>query len=107
MDLNTEKQAQTGRLVREVCERLNISRQRVRGVVASPPCNSFTKLDAVNVERGNNFREPMVPFAPRKDDGTEQSKKLGQIAHEHDEMVRNLINQFCRIERKACCMITV
>ena len=32
-----------------------------------------------------------MPFPPRKFDGTAQSKKVGQTAQEHDEMIHNLL----------------
>ena len=91
MDLRMEKQAGARKLILEVCEQAGVSRSRLRAVLGSTPCNSFTKLDAVNVGRGNNFREPYMPFPPRKFDGSEQSRILGQIAQEHDEMIHNLL----------------
>ena len=102
MDLRVEKQAQARKLILDVCAQAGISRDRLRAVLGSPPCNSFTKLDAVNVDRGNNFREPCMPFPPRKFDGSEQSRKLGQIAQEHDEMIHNLLLSVVQDKQEGC-----
>ena len=53
--------------------------------------NTFSKLDHVNRERGNNFREPFSPFAPRESDGTLSTELKQRIAQEHDSMVENLL----------------
>ena len=92
MDLSVGKQKTMSTLIRDVCSKLNIDRSRLRGVVGSPMCNTFTKLDHVNRVLGHHFREPYKPYPPRKSDGTLESLIKRQIAQEHDAMTENLIN---------------
>ena len=91
MDLRTSQQARKGEIIKAICKKLGISRKRIRGITASPMCNTFSKLDHVNRERGNNFREPFFPFAPRESDGTLSTELKRRIAQEHDSMVENLL----------------
>lgn len=91
MDLRTSQQARVGELIKSICSKLDICRSRIRGITASPMCNSFTKLDHVNRERGNHFREPYAPYAPRKVDGSLKTAVKRKVAQEHDSMVENLL----------------
>lgn len=43
-----------------------------------------------------------MPFPPRKFDGSEQSRKLGQIAQEHDEMIHNLLLSVVQDKQEGC-----
>ena len=58
----------------------------------SPCCNTFTKVDTINIEKGHHFREPVIPYRPRDFDGTQESLDKGQMAREHDEMVQDLLS---------------
>ena len=92
MDLRRAAQPAAAQLIKDICKKLGIKRSQLRAILASPPCNSYTRLDAVNIERGNNFREPKKPYPPRKCDGSLKSIIKRQIAQEHDDMVSNLLD---------------
>ena len=92
MDLSVNKQKMLATLILDVCNKLGIDRSRLRGVVGSPMCNTFTKLDHVNRVLGRHFKEPFKPYPPRKDDGTLDSPIKRKIAQEHDAVTENLIN---------------
>lgn len=47
-----------GSIVQQVCTELGIEMSEVAFVWASPPCETYTKLDWTNVTRGNEFRDP-------------------------------------------------
>jgi hypothetical protein len=51
MDLCTSQQAKKGELINAICQKLGISRKRIKGITASPMCNTFSKLERVNGER--------------------------------------------------------
>ena len=87
MDLRLEKQGEPKELIATICRKLGVSREMLAGVVASPPCVSYTKLDHVNRERGNNYREANKPYPPRKLDGSLKAQLKRKIAQEHDDMV--------------------
>ena len=91
MDLRANNQPQQGRLIRTVCERIGIKVCQIMAVLASPCCNTFSKVDAINQERGHHYREWKKPFPPRKFDGTKGSAEKGTMAAEHDAMVENLL----------------
>ena len=74
-----------------MCSKLGICRSKLRGVTASPMCNSFTKPDHVNREQGSNFRESQFPYAPRQADGKLKTAVKRKVAQEHDSMVENLL----------------
>ena len=80
MDLSVGKQTRMAELILEVCEKIGIDRSRLRAVLASPMCNTFTGLDHVNRERGHHFREPFLPYPPREPDGTLESVAKRKIA---------------------------
>ena len=91
MDLRLEKQGEPKELIATICRKLGVSREMLAGVVASPPCVSYTKLDHVSRERGNNYREANKPYPPRKLDGSLKAQLKRKIAQEHDDMVMNLL----------------
>ena len=96
MDLRLEKQKDAGRLIADICRKLEIGRNQIRALVASPCCETFTKLDHVNVERGCNFRLPFAPYPPRPQDGSAQAAVKGRVAQEHDDMVKNLLDSIMK-----------
>ena len=96
MDLSLGKQKRMATLILDICEKIGIDRKRLRAVLASPMCNTFTKLDHVNREKGHHFREPCIPFAPRKYDGSLESAVKRKIAQEHDDMTENLIKSIMK-----------
>ena len=49
MDLRLQEQPAAKQLIKDICIKLGISRKRLRAVVGSPCCNTFTQLDSVNV----------------------------------------------------------
>ena len=96
MDLSVGKQTRMAELILEVCEKIGIDRSRLRAVLASPMCNTFTGLDHVNRERGHHFREPFLPYPPREPDGTLESVAKRKIAQEHDAMTENLLRSIMK-----------
>ena len=96
MDLSVGKQTRMAELILEVCEKIGIDRSRLRAVLASPMCNTFTGLDHVNRERGHHFREPFLPYPPREPDGTLESVAKRKIAQEHDAMTENLLKSIMK-----------
>jgi hypothetical protein len=48
MDLTLDKQTRVASLVKDICIKIGIKRDRIAAIVASPMCNTFTKLDNVN-----------------------------------------------------------
>ena len=52
------EQERSGRtIIQQLCDKLDILMEEILIVWASPPCESFTKLDATNVSRGNEHRD--------------------------------------------------
>ena len=48
---------QEGTVFEQICKILNISMDEIFFVWASPPCETYTKLDATNSSRGNGYRD--------------------------------------------------
>lgn len=90
-DLRAHLQEQPADIIRSICREIGITLDQVRAVLASPCCNTFTKVDAINMEKGHHFREPVIPYRPREFDGTQESLDKGLMAREHDYMVQNLL----------------
>ena len=59
--------------------------------MGSPMCNTFTKLDNVNREKGHHFREAFKPYPPRESDGSLESIAKRRVAQEHDAMTENVL----------------
>ena len=83
MDLSL---SQKGRMVFDVCKRLNIDPDTVLLVWASPPCDSYSKLGPVNAGRGTHTRDYSDPTWPPRRDGSKQ----GQRAQNADRLTENL-----------------
>ena len=77
MDLSASRK---GRMVMDVCKKLNIDPKDVLLVWASPPCDTYSKLGPVNISRGNHTRDFSDPsWPPRKDDSI-HSKRAAAAA---------------------------
>ena len=96
MDLRLEKQKEAGRIIADICKKLKIRRSKIRAVVASPCCETFTNLDHVNVETGCNFRLPFASYPPCTQDGSAQAAIKGRTAQEHGDMVKNLLDSIMK-----------
>ena len=59
-------------------------------------CNTFTKLDNVNREKGHHFREAFKPYPPREPDGSLESIAKRHVAQEHDAMTENVLLSFIK-----------
>ena len=96
MDLSLDKQTRVASLIKDICIKIGIKRDRIAAIVASPMCNTFTKLDHVNRELGHNFREAAKPYAPRALDGTAEAAAKRKVAQDHDNMVENLLQSILK-----------
>jgi hypothetical protein len=91
--LDTEQ----GRMIRDVCNKLQIDIKEVAMVAASPPCETYTITDASNQTRGNNYRqwgkktEARRRCDPRIESGDPAAEEKRQKAELADELVRRLV----------------
>ena len=83
MDLSC---SQRGRMVYDVCKRMNIDPETVLMVWASPPCDSYSKLGPVNAERGTATRDYSDPAWPPRKDGSKQAQR----ARDADVLTENM-----------------
>jgi len=81
-----------GRMVLDVCKKLNIDPAEVLFVWASPPCDTYSKLGPVNAGRGTHTRNYKDPAWPPRHDGSSQSKKAEQA----DDMTENLTHSLMK-----------
>ena len=96
MDLSLDKQTRVASLIKDICIKIGIKRDRIAAIVASPMCSTFTKLDHVNRELGHNFREAAKPYAPRTLDGTAEVAAKRKVAQDHDNMVEDLLQSILK-----------
>ena len=89
MDLSASRK---GRMVMDVCKKLNIDPKDVLLVWASPPCDTYSKLGPVNRSRGNHTRDFSDPsWPPRKDNSTHSRRAAAA-----DEMTENLTHSLMK-----------
>jgi len=74
-------------IIAAVCRFAKINPEQLLLVWASPDCSTFSKADATNASRGNEFRDHTLWHRPPKD--TVDDKRLKAI--EHDGMVQNVL----------------
>jgi hypothetical protein len=89
MDLSASRK---GRMVMDVCKKLNIDPKDVLLVWASPPCDTYSKLGPVNRSRGNHTRDFSDPsWPPRKDNSTHSRRAAAA-----DETTENLTHSLMK-----------
>jgi hypothetical protein len=74
-------------IITAVCQFAKIDPEQLLLVWASPDCSTFSKADATNASRGNEFRDHSLWHRPPKD--TVDDKRAQAIAH--DGMVQNVL----------------
>ena len=74
-------------IISTVCHFAKIVPEQLLLVWASPDCSTFSRADATNTSRGNEFRDHSLWHRPPKD--TVGDKRLQAI--EHDGMVQNVL----------------
>jgi hypothetical protein len=74
-------------IISAVCRFAKIDPEQLLLVWASPDCSTFSRADASNASRGNEFRGHTLWHRPPKD--TVDDKRLKAI--EHDGMVQNVL----------------
>jgi hypothetical protein len=83
---------QTG-LIREIMAKAGYTMDRLRGVMASPPCESYSLADASNISRGFFYRDHSVAEKPprsKESYTTAVHERMRQKAIDDDDMVRYL-----------------
>ena len=55
-----------GEIIEEICRELEISLFQVLLIWASPDCRTYSRADASNISRGNEYRDHSDPFRPPK-----------------------------------------
>ena len=91
MDLSLDKPTRIASLIKDICIKIGIKRDRIAATIASPMCNTSTKLDRVNRELGHEFREAAKSYAPRALDGTAEAR--GCVSDLPPDMPKPAANQ--------------
>ena len=99
-------QSEKGTVIQQVCDKLGIDINEVLFVWASPPCETYTRLDVTNASRGNEHRdhsglekEPRSIESCHSEADFEKRKK----AIDHDRMLCGLIAGFIKDNRLSHC----
>lgn len=88
-------------MIQHICEQSGYAIERVRAVVSSPPCESFSLADASNISRDNHYREHGDPTKPPRlleSCKTERAMEKRKKAIKDDNMIRNLLESY-----EGCC----
>jgi hypothetical protein len=72
MDLSLDKQTRVASLIKDICIKISIKRDKIVAIVTSLMCNTSIKLDHVNRELGHNFRDANIYIYRSK--GTEEAR---------------------------------
>ena len=57
----------TGDIISAICEELGLDSSEILLVWASPDCKTYSRADASNISRGNEYRNHNDPFRSPKD----------------------------------------
>ena len=85
--------------MQKLCKLTEVPLSLVAGLVASPPCESFSLADCSNLSRENHHRDHSHPDKPPRAESSctqESHHRLRQKAIEHDLLVRHVITSFIR-----------
>ena len=96
------KHPERGTIMCQICDILSIDMSEILFVWASPPCETFTKLDATNVTRGNEHRNhKSATREPRSTDTCHKAAHFVKRAKAilHDQLVTGVVQGFLEDNR--------
>jgi hypothetical protein len=91
-----------GTVVQQICDLLGISMEEIALVWASPPCETYTRLDASNISRSNHHRDHDTEHKEARavaDCYTPEDFKKRQKALDHDRLTAGVTEGFVEDNR--------
>ena len=83
MDLRSITSMTGKQALEHICNKAGVEREDVRFVWSSPPCETHSRANRVNEDRGHHHRLNIPGFPPRPD-----GSKYVRKAQEHDEITQ-------------------